>query len=152
MQSNRTEVAEAEAPAVVGYRKLNLFYRRHSALGFIHRVIVSFIRQRVHLVQLFCCQSIRRRVLHKHHRAVALKDGLAVNLVLLVVLYAAGFGIHLFGPANHLIGWALHPAVWGLDRRAEVAGAPNISDRMNVLAGFKPVCKLDNAIFAHSEH
>ena len=91
-----TEVARAEAAAVVHEGKLHLFEPRHTAECFIRRMILPHIRQLVNPVERFTVEQRHRRVLHHDHTTVPLNHRFAAHRILLVLLNAAGQSVLLF--------------------------------------------------------
>ena len=93
VECQRTEVAAAEASAVVRQRELYLGNRGNAAVLFIHRMIGSCIGKRVDPVEHFAFQRRHRRVLDKHFVVVILDDGATVDGVLVAVLFGKCFRI-----------------------------------------------------------
>ena len=107
MESERAEVARAEAAAVVDDGELHLLNRGYAAQRLIGRVVGSHIGQRVDVVHLFGGQGLRGRVLDHHAPAVVLQKRLAAHMVLLVVLQLDRAGVVGLVCADILIGRAL---------------------------------------------
>ena len=100
MERKGTEIASAEATAVVSNGKQHLVKSRHAALFCINRVKITHIGKTVNFVKLLTGKSRRGRILHKHKLAVALNNALSADMVLLILLFTAGSGIFAFAFAN----------------------------------------------------
>ena len=84
MIGKRTKAARTEATAILYNREFNLLYRRHTAVLFVDRVIVSLIRKLIHRVKLLFIKRERRRIYDDNSVSVALDYALAPKGVVLV--------------------------------------------------------------------
>ena len=78
------------------YRELDLFNCGNSALGFIHRVVISHIGQGVYVVKLLALKRRHGRILHKHLAVIHLAYRTSVYRVLILILYAKRLGVFSF--------------------------------------------------------
>ena len=112
------EVAGPEAAPVVSDGEAHLLDARHPAQRLVAGVIRPLVGQLVHPVEGFRVQHGHGRVLHHDGIAVALDDGLAPHLVLLVLLDAAGYGVlplaRLVGDAHLLVRGAFGAGAGGV--------------------------------------
>ena len=87
MESQCTETASAKAPTAADQTEFHFFYARNSAFCLINRMIVSFIRKFIDLIQFFSFKRRLRRVLYYtqisaiwfHHAAAA--DGIIISVL-----------------------------------------------------------------------
>ena len=152
MQGDGTEVAVAEAAAVVGDRELHLLNGGHTALLVVHGVGASGVGQPVDGIQLLLRQTQRRRILHQHLVAVALNDDLSGDLVLLVVLLAGRLGVCPLVPADLCKVRTLHRTPWGVDRIGEVTGATDSRDAGDGDSLRQLLRQFCDLVFSHAVH
>ena len=93
MQLDGTEVAAAEAAAVLDDGELHLPDGGHTAHGLVDGVIPAGVGQGIDPVQLPAHQRLCRDVLDEVLLALLLDDDLAADDILIVHLDAAGFGV-----------------------------------------------------------
>ncbi len=81
VKRERTEVARAEAAAVVGYRELNLPDARYSSLFLVALGVPPHIRQRIYPIELPGIKRRHRRILQQEIISVPLDKSLSANRV-----------------------------------------------------------------------
>ena len=132
--------------------KPHLLDRRHTAQGFVHRVVRPGKGQSVQGIKLLLRQGERRGILHKHPVTVTLQNALAIDLVLLVVLELARLGVGFLAVTHLLEGGTLRCAIGRLLRRRQIAGATHLGDILHRDTLVQQICDLDHAVLAHAEH
>ena len=151
VERQRTEIASAEAAAVVRQRELHLGNRRDAALRLIHRMVISRIRQRVHPVEHFPLQRRHRRVLHQHLIVVILDNRPSVDGVLIAVLLGerlciqalVRFEVVVIPAADVFVVDFVLPS-------AQVHRTADIADLFDRNAAVEQLCKTDENRLTHA--
>ena len=154
MKGECAEVACTKAAAVVYDGKLHLLNGRNPACGFIGGVIGAHKGQGIDLVHFLHVQREGRWVLYQKALAVCLKNGFAVHMVSLVILYFDRTGIRFFALQGILIRRTsdnrernLCGIVCKVGNAADIANG--ISAMLSCLQIFG---KLQNRTLAHTIH
>ena len=129
--------------------KFHLRNPRDTSKRLVRRVIGALIGQRIHAIQLLLGERIHRRILHKHSAAVPLLKQLSPDMILLILLDAAGNCIFLFGLQYIFVGGALLPIKRRFMHIDGVAGASDIRQGSNRLLRIQPPRDLNDLVFSH---
>ena len=151
VEGDGAEVAVAKAAAVLDDRELDLLDGVHSAQRLIGGVIGAGEGQVEYAVQLLPGEGGHRRILHQVAGVgLLLHDGLAVDRILPFGLDLVGLGVALLVLRDLVEGGAGHAVLGDLVLGAQVAGAADVADFMDVFACLELLGELGNHLFTHA--
>ena len=133
-------------------RELHFLNGGNAAHRFINRVIRPLIGKFVHLVQLFRCQRCHGRILNQYLIPMPLDHPFSPDLILLILLLAAGNRILPFGLAHLLkAGTFRRRAGLIVPDGNTVTGTADIPHRGNGFPTPEPVCNFNGLLFPHAK-